>query len=66
MSQYISSKPVNRKRRGWNALQGGNRLATRLKRELTGDHNTLDALPPDHPRRRPILPRLKFLTSEEV
>jgi hypothetical protein len=63
--QKIQSPPVRRKRRRWNALVGGNRL-TNFKRELTGDRNTLDPLPDDHPRRKPTLPVLHFLEDDEV
>jgi hypothetical protein len=64
---YIQSKPARRKRRYFRAVVGGNQLSTRLKRELVGDHNVLDSLPDDHPRRKPRLAqlRLPFLNDEE-
>jgi hypothetical protein len=69
--QEITRTPPRRKRRHrgtrrWNASLGGNRLSP-IKKLLTGDANTLGALPTDHPRRRPTLPVLRFLlTPEEV
>jgi hypothetical protein len=65
MLPHVQSPKRSRKRRGWRVTIGGNQLASRLKRELVGDHNVTDALPPDHPRRKPTLPTLNFLRADE-
>ncbi len=62
MARVLSRKSDRRKRR-WTAVRGGNRL-DRLHQLLVGDRNHVDALPEDHPRRRPILARLRFLEQE--
>jgi hypothetical protein len=49
--------PVKRR---WAAVQGGNRL-TRLHSLLVGDAARLNTLPENDPRRRPTLPRVRFL-----
>jgi hypothetical protein len=63
--KYIEQPSSRRKRRHYRTARGGSRL-NRLKSGLVGDQNRVDALAPDHPRRRPTLPVLHFLDEEEV
>jgi hypothetical protein len=53
-----SDKPAHARR--WASFQGGNRL-DRLHQLLVGDAARLNTLPENDPRRRPTLPRLRFL-----
>jgi len=52
--------PPPGRRRRWRAAVGGNTL-TKLKAELVGERNTIEALPEGDPRRTPTLVELKFL-----
>ncbi len=50
-------------RHRWAAALGGNRLGG-LRQLLAGDAHGIACLPPDHPRRKPSLPRLAWLERE--
>jgi hypothetical protein len=58
MSAASNSKPVRR----WSAARSGDRLGSRLQRELVGDARTLEHLHAEHARRTVTLPVVHFGT----